>query len=438
MPVIAVVGGQWGDEGKGKIIDLLAAKADVVVRAQGGDNAGYTVVNSKGKFALHLVPAGVFNPHTTCVIGPGVALNPQTLVDEIDLLHSRGISTDNLVISDRAHLVMPYHVILDHVDEERRGDQRIGTTGRGIGPTYLDKVGRMGLRVCDLMDPSTFESKLAMALDYKNRVLSSVYGARPMDIQEVWDRYLALGDRLRPYVGDTGPLLANAYRSGQIVLLQGANGTLLDLDHGTYPYGVSSYPTVAGLLQGAGIGPRHLSAAIGVFKAYTTRVGNGPMPTELKDDVGEHIRQVGREFGTTTGRPRRCGWFDAVAARHAVMVNGFDAIALTRLDILDDQPSVRICVAYEVDGKRLDSFPASTEVLQRCHPIYEELPGWQTPTGGVRRREQLPSAAARYVGRLEELIGAPVELIGVGEERHRTICTGRFEEYGILAQAQAL
>jgi len=420
MPVIAVVGGQWGDEGKGKVIDLLARKAHAVVRAQGGDNAGHTVVNDQGKFALHLVPAGVFNPSTTCIIGAGVALNPAILLEEMDLLQSRGVQTSNLLISDRAHLVMPYHLVADRQEESGRGERRIGTTGRGIGPTYVDKVARVGLRTVDLLEPDLFLDKLRLALRrYRN-------GTVEADVDEVdlTARYLTYAQRLAPHIAAVEPVVERAVRSGQTVLLEGAHGTLLDLDHGTYPYVTSSSPTVAGLLLGAGVGPRYLTHAVGVFKAYTTRVGAGPFPTEQENEIGEHLRQRGQEYGTTTGRPRRCGWFDVVAARHSVRINGFDAIALTRLDILDELPVLRICTAYRLDGQIVEHFPASAAALSRCEPVYEELPGWERPTGEVRSFEDLPSRARAYVRRLEELLGAPVALIGVGADREQTIPVG--------------
>jgi adenylosuccinate synthase len=345
MAVVAVVGGQWGDEGKGKIIDLLAAKAQVVIRAQGGDNAGHTVVNPRGRFALHLVPAGIFNPGTLCVIGAGVALNPQILLEEMDALHARGVDTSNLVISERTHLVMPYHLLLDQAEEQARGAARIGTTGRGIGPAYSDKVGRVGLRTGDLLDPRVFAERLEEAVKRKNRLLASLYAVDSIDWSTIFEQYMAITQRLGPHIGDPGPQLDRALAAGQTILIEGAHGTLLDLDYGTYPYVTTSSPTVAGLLLGAGIGPRHLTNGLGVFKAYQTRVGAGPMPTELHDEVGEAIRQTGHEFGTTTGRPRRCGWFDAVAARYSARTNGFDSLAITRLDILDAQPTLKICIA---------------------------------------------------------------------------------------------
>ena len=421
MAVIAVVGGQWGDEGKGKVIDLLAGRAGVVIRAQGGDNAGHTVVNAQGKFALHLVPAGVFNPETLCVVGAGVALNPQIFLEEIDALQARGVEVANLIVSERTHLVMPYHLLLDRAQERARGADAIGTTGRGIGPAYADKVSRTGLRVGDLLDDEVLGLKLGKAVARHNRVLQAFYQEDPLDAGELFEAYRAIAQRLRRFIGDPTPRLEVALARGETVLIEGAHGTLLDLDYGSYPFVTSSSPTVAGLLLGAGIGPRLLTCGLGVFKAYQSRVGAGPMPTELLDEVGETIRQTGQEYGTTTGRPRRCGWFDAVAARHSISVNGFDSIALTRLDILDALPALEICVAYELDGRRIEHFPADTEAQQRCVPVYEHLEGWNEPTSQARQWSDLPSGARRYVDRITELLGVPVGLIGVGQERDQTI-----------------
>ena len=424
MPVLAVVGGQWGDEGKGKIIDLLAGRAHVVVRAQGGDNAGHTVVNPRGKFALHLVPAGIFNEQTRCLIGPGVALNPETLLVEMDELARRGVSTDNLVISARAHLVMPYHPLFDKLEEESRGAGAIGTTGRGIGPTYSDKVGRVGIVAGDLLHPERFRQKVKASVDRKNLVLDRLYGAPPVDADAIIERYLRHADRLGKYVAESEPILEQALKEGRTILLEGGHGTLLDLDHGTYPYVTTTSCTVGGLLNGAGIGPRHLTTAIGVFKAYQSRVGAGAMPSELLDDVGDHIRERGHEYGTTTGRPRRVGWFDAVAARHSMIVNGFHSIALTRIDILDDLDELQVCVAYELDGERVDHVPSQIEDLARCQPVYEGMSGWKVPTGDAQDWRDLPRQARDYVRLIEECVGAPAGLIGVGQEREKTIFTG--------------
>jgi len=424
MPVLAVVGGQWGDEGKGKIIDLLAGRAHVVVRAQGGDNAGHTVVNPRGKFALHLVPAGIFNEQTRCLIGPGVALNPEVLLGEMDALAERGVSTHNLVISARAHLVLPYHPMFDRLDEESRGVAAIGTTGRGIGPTYADKVGRVGIVAGDLLHQDRFRAKVKLAVDRKNIQLERVYKQPLIDAEEIVSTYLAHAERLAPYIAESEPILEQALREGRTILLEGGHGTLLDLDHGTYPYVTSTSCTVGGLLNGAGIGPRHLTTAIGVFKAYQSRVGGGPMPTELLDDVGDHIREQGQEYGTTTGRPRRIGWFDAVAARHSMMVNGFHSIAVTRLDILDELDEVQICLGYELDGQRIDYLPSQIEDLARCTPVYEGVPGWRTSTGDAQDWRDLPKQAQAFVRMIEEGVGAPAGLIGVGQAREKTIFTG--------------
>jgi adenylosuccinate synthase len=424
MSVTAVVGGQWGDEGKGKIVDLLAGRAQMAIRAQGGDNAGHTVVNAQGRFALHLVPAGIFNPTTTCVIGTGVALNPAILLEEIELLHARGVRTDNLLISERAHLVMPFHLLLDRAEETRRGKQAIGTTGRGIGPCYVDKVSRVGLRAGDLRAPDIFRAKLAFLIERKRTIradVAEIADDPAWDVDAVAEQYLGYAERLAPYVAEVVPIVNAAVAAGQAILIEGAHGTLLDPDWGTYPYVTSSSPTVQGLCLGAGIGPSRLTKAVGVFKAYCTRVGAGPFPTELTDEIGALMRERGHEYGTTTGRPRRCGWFDAVAGRHAVQVNGFDSIALTRLDILDPLPRLKVCVGYELDGQRIDYFSSMPHVLDRCRPLYEELPGWQTSIEGCTRFEELPSAARAYVERLEALLGAPIDLIGVGAEREQTI-----------------
>jgi adenylosuccinate synthase len=424
MPVLAVVGGQWGDEGKGKIIDLLAGRAHVVVRAQGGDNAGHTVVNPRGKFALHLVPAGIFNEQTRCLIGPGVALNPEVLLSEMDALAARGVGTDNLVISARAHLVLPYHPLFDRLDEESRGAAAIGTTGRGIGPTYSDKVGRIGIVAGDLLHPARFRAKVEQNVAKKNVLLERVYKSDPIDPDEIVTKYLAHAERLSRHIAESEPILEQALSDGRTILLEGGHGTLLDIDHGTYPYVTATSCTVGGLLNGAGIGPRHLTTAIGVFKAYQSRVGAGAMPSELLDDVGEHLRERGQEYGTTTGRPRRIGWFDAVAARHSMMVNGFHTIALTRLDIMDDLDEVQVCIAYEIDGDRVTTLPSQIEDLARCKPVYEGMPGWKAPTGDAHEWRDLPGAAQSYVRLIEESVGAPAGLIGVGQEREKTIFTG--------------
>lgn len=420
MPVTAVVGGHWGDEGKGKVINLLAHDADLVVRGHGGANAGHTVVNEQGRFAVHLIPAGIFNPRALCVIGPGVAVHPGLLVAELNELGAREVDTSGLRISTAAHLVMPYHQSLDRAEDDAREERKLGTTGRGIGPTYVDKSRRIGLRIGDLLNPANFRDKLAFALDRKYAELAAVGVPRPA-IDAIAEEYLGYADRLRPFIAETQPLIDEAVGRGRQVLLEGAHATLLDLDHGTYPYVTSSHCTVAGLLQGSGIGPRRLTRAIGVYKAYCSRVGEGPFPTELFDATGDQIREIGHEYGTTTGRPRRVGWFDAVAGRHTSRINAFDGIALTRLDILAGLPQINVCVAYELDGERIDFFPSQADTLARCQPVYETFDGWTESLGGARRWSDLPAHAQAYVRRLEVLLEAPVQLIGVGEARQAIV-----------------
>jgi adenylosuccinate synthase len=420
MPVIAVIGAQWGDEGKGKVVDMLAEKARVVVRFSGGDNAGHTIVNPFGKFALRLVPSGIFYSRTVCIIGNGVVINPAVLIEEMDLLNKRGVSTDNLVISDRANLIMPYHTLLDGLEEEWRGGKAIGTTRKGIGPVFSDKVARYGIRAGDLLNKEALLERLRLVLDYKNTILTKVYGATPLSLEEVYNQYCQYGERLAPYIRETTIMLEEALNKGEVVLLEGAQGTLLDTDFGTYPY--TSSPSVAGQgCVGTGIGPTRINAVLGVFKAYITRVGAGPMPTELKDATGDLIRERGHEYGTVSGRPRSCGWFDAVAGRFSTRVNGFTGAAITRLDILDTLPRLKICIGYKLDSKTIDYFPSNIATLERCQPVYEELPGWQAPTSHIREYKQLPPQARQYIARLEELISCPVNIICVGPERGQTI-----------------
>jgi adenylosuccinate synthase len=420
VPVTAVVGGQWGDEGKGKVINLLARDADLVIRGHGGANAGHTVVNEQGRFALHLVPAGIFNPRALSVIGPGVAVHPGLLVSELEELGAREIDTSGLRVSTAAHLVMPYHQRLDQAEDAAREERKIGTTGRGIGPTYVDKARRIGLRVGDLLDADHFRAKLRFVLERKGSELQAVGVPRP-DVGALADEYLALAEQLRPFIAETHPLVDEAVARGRQIVLEGAHATLLDLDHGTYPYVTSSSCTVAGLLQGSGIGPRRLTRAIGVYKAYATRVGEGPFPTELFDDMGERIRELGHEYGTTTGRPRRCGWFDAVSARHSSRLNAFDGIALTRLDLLTGFSEIQVCTAYDLDGQTIDYLPSQVETLERCRPVYETFPGWDEPLTGARGWQDLPANAQAYVRHLEVLLEAPVQLIGVGEAREEIV-----------------
>lgn len=423
MPATVVIGGQWGDEGKGRVIDLLARKADIIARYSAGHNAGHTVINELGEFHLSIVPAGIFHDNKTCVIGNGAVVDPETLMTEIDGLRTRGVNTERLYVSDRAHVVMPYHPALDRLDEELRGPLAVGTTGRGVGPTFGDKVGRMGIRMADLVDPSAFKHRLRFVLEYKNAVLTRLYNAEPFDFETVYRQYAEYGERLAPYTTDTATLVQDAIARGEELLLEGAQGALLDLDFGSYEYVTSAVPSssAAGAALGVGIGPNQITRVIGVYKAYQTRVGNGPMPTELLDEEGERLRSIGQEYGVVTGRPRRCGWFDAVAARYTVRTNGVQHAVLTRLDVLDRFRTLQVCSAYEADGQQLSTFPASAALLDRCKPVLEMEEGWQEDTTGVRRFEDLPAAAQHYVHRIEALIGCPIDLVSVGPERDQCI-----------------
>ena len=421
MAVVVIVGGQWGDEGKGRIIDLLAEKAKIVTRFSGGDNAGHTVVNPYGEFQLHLVPSGIFYPQVTCIIGNNVAINPAVLLEEIDNLHNHGVDTSRLVISDRAHLIMPYHILLDELEEKRRGRGAIGTTLRGIGPVFADKVARLGIRAGDLLDKDTFRSRLSAALEFKNTILTKVYQVSPLSLEDVYQQYCHYGDQLTPLIRETGSIIREAATKGELVLLEGAQGALLDPDFGTYPYVTSSSPLATAGCIGSGLGPRGIDRVVGIFKAYNTRVGAGPMPTELKDKTGDLIREKAHEYGATTGRPRRCGWFDAVAGRFSVQINGLSAIALTHLDIYDGFPSIKICTAYKLNDEVLTSFPSDIAVLEKCQPIYEEVDGWQESISGVRNFEKLPVAARNYMSRLEELLSCPINLVSVGPDRSQII-----------------
>jgi len=421
MSVTAIIGAQWGDEGKGKIVDLLATSAKAVVRFSGGDNAGHTVINPYGEFKLHIVPSGIFHTGAICVIGNGVAINPAILLEEIDNLQKHGVDTSHLFISDRAHLIMPYHTLLDGLEEERRGKGAIGTTRKGIGPVFADKIARLGIRTCDLLNKKEFRSRLASILEPKNAILTKIYNAPPLSLEEIYEQYCSYGERLAPFIRDTGHILRDMVSRKQPIILEGAQGTMLDPDFGTYPYVTSSSPLAAGGSTGCGISPRQIDQIIGVFKAYTTRVGGGPMPTELKDKTGEFIRERAHEYGATTGRPRRCGWFDAVAGRFSTQVNGFTSIALTRLDVLDALDSLKICTGYQIDGDVLKDFPSDLAILDKCQPIYEELPGWCTETSSIRNIKQLPAQAQRYISRLEKLLSCPIAIISVGANRDQTI-----------------
>jgi adenylosuccinate synthase len=423
MPATVVIGGQWGDEGKGRTVDLLARDAQIVARYSAGHNAGHTVINHLGEFHLRIVPAGIFYEDKTCVIGNGVVVDPVTLLGEMEQLRSRGVSTERLYLSDRAHVVMPYHPIIDKLDEQLRGPLAIGTTGAGVGPAFGDKVGRIGIRVADLIDAVAFEERLHYVLEYKNAILQKLYGAPPLEFAPIYRAYCDYGARLAPYVTDTAVLVQRALDRGENVLLEGAQGALLDLDFGSYEFVTSSTPssTAAGACLGVGIGPTEITRVVGVYKAFQTRVGNGPMPTELLDEDGDRLREAGQEYGVVTGRPRRCGWFDSVAARHTVRLNGVRHAVLTRLDILDGLRTIQACTAYQIDGVRVENFPASLSMLAKCQPLFESLPGWEAQTSDVRRFEDLPAAAQTYVRRIEELIGCPIDLVSVGPERDQCI-----------------
>lgn len=420
MSVVVLVGTQWGDEGKGKITDVLASQADVVVRYQGGNNAGHTVVVGETTYKLHLVPSGILSPGTTCIIGNGVVVDPKVLCSEIESLHRGGVSTENLYVSERAHVIMPYHRVLDELEEAQRV-LKIGTTGRGIGPAYVDKYRRIGIRMLDLTSPERLSKALDQALALNNTLLQKVYGHPGFSKEQLFEEYLAYGRALAPRITDTSLLLHQARQQGRRILLEGAQGTLLDVDHGTYPFVTSSNPTAGGAAPGAGLGPNQIDRVIGVVKAYTTRVGEGPFPAELQDATGDLIRERGREYGTTTGRPRRCGWFDAVLVRYAARVNGLTGLAVTLLDVLDVFPEVKVCVAYEYRGERLEHFPTDLDVLRECTPVYATLPGWQQEISSVREYAELPAQARGYLDFIAEQVGCPVQIVSVGPRRDQTV-----------------
>ena len=421
MGATAVIGAQWGDEGKGKVIDLLAERADLVVRYSGGNNAGHTVINHLGEFRLHLVPAGIFNEQTTCVIGNGVAVDPEVLIGEMDQLEASGIDTTRLMVSDRAHLVLPFHRLLDRLEEERLAEHAIGTTLRGIGPAFSEKTARRGIRAGDLADREALLKKLEAALAYANLLITRVYGHDPLQLDEIFAKCMTWGDRLSGRIQQTELMINEALHEGREVLLEGAQGTLLDLDFGTYPFVTSSHPGASGAYQGAGIGPVRIERIVGIFKAYCTRVGEGPFPTELHTSEGDHIREFGHEYGVTTGRPRRIGWFDAPMARLSNLVNGYTSVILTRLDVLDQMETISVCTGYRLDGEVVEYPPSGMTVLLRCEPILEQLEGWQQSTNDFRHFQDLPDNARTYVHRLEELIGAPVSMLSVGPRRDENI-----------------
>ncbi len=421
MSAIIVVGTQWGDEGKGKIIDFVSEQADMVVRHQGGNNAGHTVVSGDVVYKLHLIPSGILYPETDCVIANGVVVDPRVFLEEVEYLHQRAIGTERLRVSSEAHLIMPYHLVFDSLAEDRLGTQKLGTTLRGVGPAYMDKASRMGVRVGDLLQPEVFRDRLERVLSEKNHLLSKAYGRDQFDFEDMLEQYLAYGEQMRPYIANTSVVINRAIDAGKRVLFEGAQGTMLDIDHGTYPFVTSSHPIAGGACIGAGVGPTKIDAVYGVVKGYTSRVGDGPFPTELLDAIGDAIRQEGQEYGTTTGRPRRIGWLDTVALRHAAHVNGLTGLAVTRLDVLDRLDLIQIAVAYRYHGEVMTELPDSLEQLSEVEPVLETMEGWKTSITGARRIDDLPAATRRYLDRIAELVGVPLALVSVGRERTNTI-----------------
>src|SRR6266581_4795846 len=413
MAVIAVIGAQWGDEGKGKIVDELSMHAQYVVRYQGGSNAGHRVVYDKGEFVFRLVPSGILYPNTTCIIGNGVVVDPKGLLAEMEELNRLGVAISRLYISERAHVVMPYHFLLDRLEEEARGADKIDSTQRGIGPAYVDKHARIGIRMADLLDVDTFRAKLSTILQQKNRMITQIYGQPPLSLEEIHGEYFVYGLQLRSHIADTQKMLHDALSDHKTILLEGAQGALLDIDFGTYPFVTSSSTMAANAARGAGLPARSIDRVVGVYKAYITRVGSGPMPTELFDDIGQEMRNRGHEYGTNTGRERRCGWLDAVAGRFVAQLNGLDAAIITKLDVLDTFPTIKICTAYNLRGKIIHSLPATLNDLAACEPIYEEVPGWLSNTSGISAYSELPDAAKAYLNRLEELLETPIAMISV-------------------------
>jgi adenylosuccinate synthase len=420
MSSVVVVGTQWGDEGKGKITDYLAEKAEVIARYQGGNNAGHTIVFSGKKYKLHLIPSGIFYADKICVIGNGMVVDPKALVEELEYLHGHGVNTDNLRISSRAHVILPYHLKLDAVEEESKGTNKIGTTRKGIGPAYMDKAARIGIRMTDLLDAPEFEKKLKRNLEEKNRLFTKVYETEGFEMESILKEYLALAERIRKYVTDTSVVLNDAIDSGKRVLFEGAQGVMLDIDQGTYPYVTSSNPVAGGVCIGSGVGPTKIHQVVGVAKAYTSRVGDGPFPTELDNEIGERIREVGNEYGTTTGRPRRVGWFDSVVVRHARRVSGITGLSLNSIDVLTGIETLKICTAYKYKGEIVHSFPANLNVLAECEPVFEELPGWTEDITSVKHLEQLPKNARHYIERISTITGIPIAIFSVGPDRDQT------------------
>ncbi len=421
MAVRVVIGTQWGDEGKGKYIDMLAENSDLVVRFSGGNNAGHTIVAGGVKYALHLIPSGILHDGKTCIIGNGVVVDPAVLLEEMDELAKKGVSTERLLISDRAHVIMPYHKLFDELQEKQRGADNIGTTKRGIGPCYADKIERCGIRMCDFIDREKFAKKVAENLEVKNQIIEKVYKSSGLNAESIIAEYNTYADRLRKYVTDINTIIGDAVDEGKDILFEGAQATFLDIDFGTYPYVTSSNPTAGGVCTGAGIGPTYIDEVYGVLKAYTSRVGSGPFPTEQLNETGDTIRELGYEYGTTTGRPRRCGWLDTVMIRYAARVNGLTALAINHVDTIGKLDKIKLCVAYRIDGELTRSFPASLEELAKCEPVYEEFDSWKEDISSVRCYDALPENAKKYLRRIEELTGVKIALIGVGKDREQTI-----------------
>ncbi len=422
MSVIVIVGAQWGDEGKGKIVDVLTEKADGVARYQGGHNAGHTVVINNEKFVLHIIPSGILHKGKTCIIGNGVVVEPASLIEEIDGLKKRGVEVGkNLFLSKNAHLIMPYHTAIEREQERLKGAKKIGTTGKGIGPAYVDKIARTGIRAGELLYPEMFKEKLRTNLAVVNNLLKNLYNAPTFDLEAVYNEYMGYADRLSGHIADTDIIINRMIDEKKNILLEGAQGTLLDVDHGTYPYVTSSSAAAGGACTGLGIGPTKISKVIGVVKAYTTRVGEGPFPTEMKDSLGETIREKGGEYGATTGRPRRCGWLDLVVLRHSVRINGLNGIVITKLDILDGIDKLKICTAYKYSGRLYEEFPKELNVLEKCEPVYEEIAGWKENTGGITKFEKLPRAAQDYIGRIERMLGVGALIVSSGQKRDELI-----------------
>lgn len=421
MSSVVIVGSQWGDEGKGKMTDYLSQDADVVVRSQGGNNAGHTIAFDGKKFALRLVPSGIFGKDKLAVIGNGVVINPPALLKELHYLQDNGIDISGLRISSRSHVTFPYHILLDKCQEEAKGDHKVGTTKNGIGPTYMDKVSRVGIRMCDLLEKDTFETKLRRNLAEKNELFTKLYHVDPINFDDIFESYYEYGQELKKYVTDTSRIVNDALDNGQRVLFEGAQGVMLDVDQGTYPYVTASNPIAGGVCTGVGVGPNKINTVVGICKAYSTRVGAGPFPTELTDEIGDRIRETGHEYGTVTGRPRRVGWFDSVAMRHARRVSGISCLSLNLLDVLTGLKTVKICKAYKLDGKEIDYYPASLKELDRCEPVYEDLPGWDEDITGVKKFEDLPVNAQNYLKRVSELSEVPLATVSVGADRIQTI-----------------